>query len=47
MVELAVKVTDPVVLLSLVAVVLLFRVVLSVVCGFILRRIVQVLSSEN
>lgn len=47
MVELVVKVTDPVVLLSLAAVVLSFRVALSVACGLILRRIVQVLSSEN
>lgn len=47
MVELVLKVTDPVVLLSLAAMVLSFRVVLSVVCGFILKRIVQVSGSEN
>lgn len=45
--ELVLKVTDPVVLLSLAAVVLSFRVVFSVVCGFVLKRIVHDLSSEN
>lgn len=41
------KISDPVVLLSLAAAVLLFRVVLSVICGFVLKRIVHDLSSEN
>lgn len=41
------KVTDPLVLLSLVAAVLLFRVISCIVCGLILKRIVQVSSSEN
>ena len=45
--ELVLKVTDPVVLLSLAAVVLSFRVVLFIACGFILKRIVHNLNSEN